>query len=397
MKSYQGSNAGSQIEKPLWNAGKSVWIISPWIGANYARRLASMSQKGIEVRIVTSNDDLNMESVEILTASSNPNLMCLVLNKEKAFVHSKIYIVDRQYAFSGSANLTYNGLNRNVERLDIAENTEELRDLETDFIKVWFEFERKSMSNQELADRTSYRIKNALPLNPATNYVETYCPDIQEKELVYRPYYFFEYNFNISFGGYRQFLFKNNGLVVIDGETSQILNDNLLAQEIISHPKEDRFLRTENKYKVTCHEPKIREFEARRLAIDHIQKVNTQYYQSGGYNRVFVPFSNKINLRSDFVNLPIWYIGRREPDGRRHQDIVLAASGRKWGELIYCSKCQKKIWIDQALKCQSCGNLFCPGCIQEVGFVFRKKLCSFCLQRAQSPAPVYSGRRKVKY
>lgn len=398
MKSYQGSNAGSQIEKPLWGARESVWMISPWIGADYARRLVSMSQKGVEIRIITSNDNLNKESVEVLTASPNPNLMCLVLDREKVFIHSKIYVVDGQYGFSGSANLTYNGLNRNVERLDIAENKEELQDLETDFMRMWFEFERKRMSNQELADRTSCSIRNALPLNPETNYAEIDHPSIKEKELVYRPYYFFAYNFHISFGRYRPVLFENSGLVVIDGETSQILDDSLLVQEIQSHPKEDCSLKTENKYKLTRHEPKIREFEARRLAIEHIQKANTQPYQSGRYERVFVPFSDRINLRSDFVNVPIWYIERHDPDGRKHQDIVLGSSGRKWGELIYCNECQKKIWVSQALKCQSCGKLFCLGCIRDVGFVFKKKLCNSCWQRAQPHVqPVYSSRREVKY
>ncbi len=57
MKTYSGSNAGSHVEKLVWNARGSVWIISPWIGKNYAERLALLSQRGIEVRIVTSNVD----------------------------------------------------------------------------------------------------------------------------------------------------------------------------------------------------------------------------------------------------------------------------------------------------------------------------------------------------
>jgi hypothetical protein len=384
VKSYQGSNAGSCIEKPLWNATESIWIISPWIGSDYAKRLASMSQEGIEVRILTSSDDLNRESIALLTASANPNLLCLILDKEKAFVHSKIYIVDREYAVSGSANLTYNGLNRNIERLDIAENNEELEGLERDFMEMWFEFERKRMSNRELIDIGGYSIKNALPLNPATSIAEIDDGNIKGRELVYRPYFCFEYNFHISIGRYHPLLFKNSGFVVVDGETGQISDHGLLVEEIQSHPKENCLLKTENKYKVTCHELRIHEFEARRLALDHIQRVNTQFYQSGRYERKFVPFSNKINLKGDFVNVPIWYIDRLEPDGTKRQDIVLGSSGRKWGELIYCNGCQKKIWIDQVLRCQSCGKLFCPNCIRESGFVFKKKLCNPCLQRAKS-------------
>jgi phosphatidylserine/phosphatidylglycerophosphate/cardiolipin synthase-like enzyme len=104
MKTYCGSNAGSQIEPVLWNARESVWIISPWLGKNYAERLASLSQKGIEVRIITSYVDFNVESIEILKASENTKLRLLILDKEKtAFIHAKIYIVDNKYGISGSA------------------------------------------------------------------------------------------------------------------------------------------------------------------------------------------------------------------------------------------------------------------------------------------------------
>jgi phosphatidylserine/phosphatidylglycerophosphate/cardiolipin synthase-like enzyme len=151
MRTYLDSNAGSQIEQVLWNAKESVWIISPWIGKNYAERLASLSQKGIEVRIVTSNVDYNGESLEVFKASENPKLMLLVLDKEKAaFIHSKIYLVDKLHAISGSANLTYSGLNKNVESLNIAKTNEEVQQIEMDFMRTWMKFERKSMSNEEL-------------------------------------------------------------------------------------------------------------------------------------------------------------------------------------------------------------------------------------------------------
>jgi len=88
MKTYTGANSGSQIEPVLWNARESVWMISPWIGKNYAKQLASLSQRGVEVRIVTSNVEYNGESLEIFKAAENSNLMLLVLDQEKAaFIH----------------------------------------------------------------------------------------------------------------------------------------------------------------------------------------------------------------------------------------------------------------------------------------------------------------------
>jgi phosphatidylserine/phosphatidylglycerophosphate/cardiolipin synthase-like enzyme len=71
MKTYCDSNGGSQIEPVLWNARESVWIISPWLGKDYAEELVSLSQKGIEVKIITSYVDLNIESIEILKARAH--------------------------------------------------------------------------------------------------------------------------------------------------------------------------------------------------------------------------------------------------------------------------------------------------------------------------------------
>lgn len=83
MKTYSGSNAGSIIEPVLWNARESIWIASPWLGKDYAQRLALLSQKGIEVRVLTSNVDYNCESLEVFKTSENPNLIPLVLDKEE--------------------------------------------------------------------------------------------------------------------------------------------------------------------------------------------------------------------------------------------------------------------------------------------------------------------------
>lgn len=387
MKTYTGSNAGSLIEPVLWNSRESVWIISPWVGKNYAKQLVLLSQKGIEVRLVTSNVDYNGESLEIFKVSENPNLMLSVLDQEKAtFIHSKIYIIDKSHAISGSANLTYSGLNKNVESLNIAETKEEVQQIETDFMRVWMNYERKRMSNEELSNGTSHSIKNALPLS--INYGDVDYPNIKDKELVYHPYYFFEFSFRASAGKSPPILFENSGLVVLDGLKRQIIEDNLLVEEIRNHSVEDYFLKTENKYRLTLHQPKVRDFlEAREVVLDHIIKENTvhytQNYGSRSYDRIFVPYRNIIRfIKSGFVQVPIWYIERHEADGRKHQDIVFGSSGEKWNELIYCPECQKKIWINQAVNCKMCGKQVCPDCINEIGLIFKKKLCSSCLSKS---------------
>lgn len=37
----------------------------------------------------------------------------------RQLIHVKLYIVDKRVAFAGSANLTYSGMNRNIERIEL--------------------------------------------------------------------------------------------------------------------------------------------------------------------------------------------------------------------------------------------------------------------------------------
>lgn len=388
MKTYSGQTAGSNIEPVLWNARESIWIISPWLGKDYAKRLASLSQRGVEVRIVTSNVDYNSESLEVFKASKNPNLMLLVLDKERvAFIHSKIYLVDKAHTISGSANLTYSGLNSNVESLSIAETRDEVQQIELDFMRIWMDFERKSMSNEELSMEIPHLIKDALPLS--INYGNIDHPDIKGKELVYHPYYFFEFSFRVSAGKSPPILFENSGFVMLDGVTRRIVNDNLLVEEVKNHSTEDYFLKSENKYLLRIHKPRVRDFrEAKELVLDHIIKQNTkhyrQHYRNRSYDRIFVPYRRIVRfIKSGFVQLPLWYVERHEPDGRKHQDVVFGTSGRKWNELLYCPECQKKIWVSQAISCKMCGKQVCHDCINKVGLIFKKKLCSSCLPKSK--------------
>ncbi len=397
MKTYSGSDAGSLIEPIFWNAKKSVWVISPWLGKKYAEQLATLSQKGIEVRIITSNQDYNIESLEILKASENPNLLLLILRKEKpdvkpTFVHAKIYIADNERAISGSANLTYSGLHSNVESLSIAETKEEVQQIEMEFRRIWMEFENKSMSKEELSSGTSYSIKNALPLSHTIE--NTSNPNIAGKELIYHPYYFFEFIFR---GSVRSppLDFRDSGFVVLDGMTRQIINDERLVEEINNNPKADYVLKTENKYRLTILKPIIRNYqEANELALDYIITKNTrhytQYYQSSGamhsgsrgYDRLFVPRPYDVRfVKSDFVQIPLWYVDMRKSGERKLQKIVFGSSEKLWDTLLYCPECQRKIWIKQAIQCQNCGKEVCPNCIKEVGFVFKKKICKSCLPK----------------
>jgi hypothetical protein len=392
MKTYCGSNAGSQILPVLWNARESIWIISPWLGKDYAEQLASLSQKGIQVRIITSHNDFNVESIEILKASENKSLKFLILDKEKtSFIHAKIYVVDNKYGLSGSANLTYSGLNSNVENLSIAETSEEVQKIRNEFMNLWMTFESESVPNEELSVGTSHSIRDALPLS--INFGNVDQTKIKDKELVYHPYYFFEFSFRASMQGH---LFEDSGFVVLDAETRHTVIDDLLVQEIKNNPIKDYVLKTEDKYRLTIRPQKIESFrEARELVLNYIIAKNTRHYTQDyrssyrdriyvrSYDRVFVPYRNSVSfIKSGFVQVPYWYYEIFESERRHYQSVTFGASGRKWNEFVYCPECQKKIFIHDAISCDSCGTQVCPDCINEKGLVFKKKLCRSCLSKS---------------
>ena len=58
------------------------------------------------------------------------------LRKPKGFVHAKFYIGDNE-AIQGSANLTYNGMHKNLENISIIRNERDIEKLRKEFYKIW--------------------------------------------------------------------------------------------------------------------------------------------------------------------------------------------------------------------------------------------------------------------
>jgi phosphatidylserine/phosphatidylglycerophosphate/cardiolipin synthase-like enzyme len=56
---------------------------------------------------------------------------------EGKLVHAKLYIVDEEVALVGSANLTYSGMNRNIERLELKTSTSEIGQEIEAFLDLW--------------------------------------------------------------------------------------------------------------------------------------------------------------------------------------------------------------------------------------------------------------------
>jgi len=159
MKTHVGRGAGAFIEPKLFTAERTAWVCSPWLSPPFAQRLTSMAKKGVEVRVITSDDSINHDSLKILRDAAKPerdllgrvkkdwkppSLDYLIIKTGKPeaaergiLVHAKMYVVDSMYAVTGSANCTEAGFYHNLEHLLIFEAPEEVEQIEEDFATLW--------------------------------------------------------------------------------------------------------------------------------------------------------------------------------------------------------------------------------------------------------------------
>lgn len=347
--------------------------------------LAGLSRKGIEVRIITSKVDYNLKSLEILKACENSNLSFLVLDNENGksvFIHAKIYLIDKKYGISGSANLTYSGFNSNVETLSISENEQEVLQIERDFMSLWLKYENKSMSKEELSKGTTYPISRALPL-------VTKITDKDNCRLKFFPYYFFEF---ILRGSVRNppMVIEDRGSFVLDGLSRKIRNNTQLINEIRNKAPTDYVVDTENKFSLEIAESTIMSYkEANELALDYIIQKNTrEYYQTYGsrsYKRLYVPRKYEISFLKNYsINVPLWNYDILMSDRLWHNITVFGYSGSVWKDKLYCPVCKTKMMINESVTCSVCGKITCQQCIQESGLIFKKKLCPKCYKKKNS-------------
>lgn len=173
---YSGKESHKYVE-PLIKSSKELYIVSPYIDAHYAKFLKKNSSKK-EVKVISSS--LDLEAKKILTAGKSKDMPIMVvmvilifdyfvyqygllsisimatsvlaiiiyliffsmvkdnikLKIPTEFVHAKLYI-SNEMAIHGSANLTYNGMYKNIEHIEIVRDKQKIESLKRDFMKLW--------------------------------------------------------------------------------------------------------------------------------------------------------------------------------------------------------------------------------------------------------------------
>lgn len=388
MKRFSGRSVGKYIEPKLRSAINSVYVCSPWISPEYAETLVRMAHKGIEIKIITSDDDLNQKTLSVLFGFSNEKLKTLIVPKEEAgLVHSKCYIVDHRYAFVGSANFTWKGFNENYEQIDMYEGEDEVAPIELNFLRLWIELD-KYKTNEKYPSPKSVYIRNSLPVNVDVTEIlnkgllGSSSPKKLEIILEFLPYYFFEYSLR---GGstYYSRVFEAHGTVTVCAQTREVKHDpDPVPSHFEKYRTSDFKIINTGKFSVKLNPlGPVQQDEAKQVALDFIKKKNTQEYKVSRYSRTYIPSDRDIRfLRHYPAYLPVWSIDYQK-DKNQFKTVAFASSGEVWVEMMMCPDCQKMKNINQTSICSVCHTRFCNNCIKKKGIFDWSPICKRCKQK----------------
>ena len=185
-ESYSGESSYRYTDKLIKESSRELMIVSPYISDYYIKMLVDQAVKK-RIRIITSESSLGYKDAKIknfvrkglggyfktilffilldfisIFFKSNYTIIALsaivsgliiilifvykrqkkaysnieVKVSKKKFVHEKLYINDGM-AIVGSANLTYNGMHKNVEHIEIIRNVRRVLNLKDHFESLW--------------------------------------------------------------------------------------------------------------------------------------------------------------------------------------------------------------------------------------------------------------------
>lgn len=388
-----------------------VWVCSPWISKLYAEKLYDLSRKGVEVRIITSDDIYNSDTFSYLSQllpkgseSKSTNFDVHFIKKE--VVHSKIYVIDENYAVTGAVNFTYTGLQKQTNNFVIAEN-QEVEPIIKDFMRLWIGFKSENVRPTQLT------VKDLLPIIP---YEKMVLPEIKNghllqivsAELKINPYYRIQYSLleNVRLPWYQQTVVEDKGIVVIDPSNSKLLNDNIPTNHPIIKdlsniaPLKETIINTSDKYNIENREwdVKVDNYKAEQLARNYIQEKNRRQIpyndrREGLKYQSYLPSHRAITILSkDLHLLPIWHFKYSFMD-KIFERVLLASSGQILKTSFHfngvvCEDCGKSTSTSEAMHCGTCNKWLCPSetvvcssCHTNFHKVHFNQVCSVCKQR----------------
>ena len=133
-----GYSVGDYFTKYIVDAKKHIYISSPWITARFIPELVKLAKLGVCVKIITSDENYNKKTVELLNRYKNQPMFTFKIIPATA-VHSKMYLIDGNTVAIASANFTDTGINEQHNTVTISTKPKDCENFEKIFSKIWDE------------------------------------------------------------------------------------------------------------------------------------------------------------------------------------------------------------------------------------------------------------------
>ncbi len=180
-KGYSGSESYRYVDRLINGSTSTLCIVTPYLGSYYSRMLIAASRKKrIRIIVSKSGDSRQEEAIRmfmggkrgvnlrfalysivgvvlfgylnlytiaaiafltllfvILFGMSTRNLKNISVKVATGrFIHEKLYIAEEE-AIVGSANLTYSGMHKNIEHIDVIKDKNKINELSNHFEQLW--------------------------------------------------------------------------------------------------------------------------------------------------------------------------------------------------------------------------------------------------------------------
>lgn len=147
------NQSGRYVVEQIFGARTYALICSPYISSEYAYGITKLAGRGVLVKVLTSDKiiepDFHIRQffAEAKKVQGLDTLKTLVISHRLSFEHSKMYIVDDQYAVMGSANLTKVRMWENGETIDIYRTHREVQSAKEAFESAWKDALKSAFGN----------------------------------------------------------------------------------------------------------------------------------------------------------------------------------------------------------------------------------------------------------
>jgi len=134
---YLTKRCGDYFYKEIMSASKSIYISSPWVSPKYIHEFVSLAKSGICIKIITSDQKLNEETVDLLNIHKNQSRFDFKIRSDS---HAKFYLADDYLVVEGAGNFTVSGLySEQKNQMTIYRDSDAYKKWENKFFELWEE------------------------------------------------------------------------------------------------------------------------------------------------------------------------------------------------------------------------------------------------------------------